>query len=109
MGLAKTYTLAQSSKIWTMYMKNIISSKSFSFKYYPEDYAEMYLGDEHPDFNKEINPNNVADCQLLNKGVYDKLLWTCRLYDFGLLVKIIQKILVLHIKKAFYLIQEVIL
>lgn len=85
MGLAKRYTLDQSSKIWTMYNKNLISSKSFSFKYFPEDYVEMYLGDEHPDFNNEIYPNNTADCQLLNQGTYDKLLWTCRLYDFGLI------------------------
>ena len=85
MGLAKQYTLDQSSLILTMYMKNKITTKSFSFKYFPEDYVEMYLGEEHSDFNKEINPNNTADCQLLNKGVYDKLLWTCRLYNFGLI------------------------
>ena len=101
MGLAKTYTLAQSSKIWTMYMKNIISSKSFSFKYYPEDYVEMYLGDEHPDFNNETNPNNVADCQLLNQGIYDKLLWTCRLYDFGLVNENNTKNISTSYKKSF--------
>ena len=101
MGLAKRYTLDQYSKIWTMYNKNIISSKSFSFKYFPQDYVEMYLGDEHPDFDNNTNPNNTGDCQLLNQGVYDKLLWTCRLYDFGLVSEDNKKNVSYSYKKSF--------
>ena len=101
MGLAKKYSSSQSSKIWTMSDKKIISSKSFSFKYFPEDYVEMYLGDEHPDFNVETNPNNTADCQLLNNGAYDKILWTCRLYDFGLISEDNKQNISISYKKSF--------
>ena len=100
MGLAKKYDLDQLSKIWTMYNKNIISSKSFSFKYFPEDYVEMYLGDEHPDFTGN-DTNNKADCQLLNSGQYDKILWTCRLYNFGLISEDNERNISTSYKKSF--------
>lgn len=40
------------------------------------------LGGEHEDFTEK---NNTATCQLLHKSVYDNLLWTCKLYNFGLI------------------------
>ena len=88
MGLARTYDKDQYSKIWTMKSKKKISSKSFSFKFISENEVYMYLGDEHPDFSIENSTNitnHTAQCKLLNGGDYEKLLWTCRLYQFGLI------------------------
>ena len=87
MGLAKSYSGKEEfSKIWTMYKNGKISSKSFSFKFTSEDDVEMYLGDEHPDFSNSLNnKNHTAQCKLLNGGTYENLLWTCRLYQFGLI------------------------
>lgn len=84
MGLARHYSDKQFSKIWMMASKGAISSKSFSFKFISEESVEMYLGDEHSDFQQE---NNTVQCKLLNDGTYQKLLWTCRLYQFGLYSK----------------------
>lgn len=84
MGLARHYSDRQFSKIWMMAAKNIISSKSFSFKYISDDNVDMFLGDEHSDFKQE---NNTVQCKLLNGGTYQDLFWTCRLYQFGLYSK----------------------
>lgn len=82
MGLAKKYSDNFYSPLWTLYSKGIISSKSFSFKYFSKTRGvEMYLGDEHSDFQ---NVENTAQCQLLSNTAYDNLLWTCKLYNFGL-------------------------
>jgi hypothetical protein len=68
-----------------------ISSKSFSFKFISEHEVDMFLGDEHPDFsadsnvNSTNNTNHTAQCKLLKGGAYEDLLWTCRLYQFGLI------------------------
>ena len=82
MGLAKQYFEEEYSIISTMYNNKQISSKSFSFKYFSEDEAEMYIGEEHNDFKDE---NKTATCELLNHTDYDKLFWTCRLYSFGII------------------------
>ena len=92
MGLARSYSnKEQNSKIWTMNKNGKISSKSFSFKFISETEVDMYLGDEHPDFsadnsvNNTNNTNHTAQCKLLKGGTYEDLLWTCRLYQFGLI------------------------
>ena len=82
MGLAKDYSRYMYSAIWTLKAKGYISNKSFSFKYLGDDKVEMYIGGEHEDFTEK---NNTATCQLLHKSVYDNLLWTCKLYNFGLI------------------------
>lgn len=82
MGLAKKYTEDAFSAIWTLYNQNMLSSKSFSIKYFSEEKVEMYLGDEHEDFE---DMNNTSTCQLLNRTTYDNLVWTCKLYSFGLI------------------------
>jgi len=82
MGLAKGYSSYEDSAIWTMYAKGQISSKSFSFKYFSDDNIQMYLGDEHEDFKNE---NNTGSCKLLSNTTYDNLVWTCKLYSFGLI------------------------
>jgi len=64
-GLAKKYTDNIYSPIWTLKSKNLISTKSFSLKYFDETQSvEMYNGDEHSDFQ-----NDEA----------------CKLYTFGLI------------------------
>ena len=82
MGLAKKYEANEYSPIWTMFANNDISSKSFSIKYFSDDDVQMFLGDEHEDFKDE---NNTSTCQLLHNTSYDNLLWTCKLYSFGLI------------------------
>ena len=82
MGLAKDYKKYMYSAIWTLSAKKYIPNKSFSFKYLEKDDVQMYIGGEHPDFN---DTENTASCQLLKKSVYDNLLWTCKLYSFGLI------------------------
>ena len=82
MGLAKKYEATEYSPIWTMYANEDISSKSFSIKYFSDDNVQMYLGDEHEDFKDEIN---TSTCQLLHHTTYDNLVWTCKLYSFGLI------------------------
>ena len=82
LGLAKNYTNNEESIIWTMYENGQISSKSFSIKYFSDDNIQMYLGDEHEDFKDK---SNTGSCQLLNKTSFDNLLWTCKLYSFGLI------------------------
>ena len=82
MGLAKNYEKYMYSAIWTLNSKGYIPQKSFSFKYLSGDNVEMYIGGEHEDFNDK---NHTATCQLLHKSVYDNLLWTCKLYNFGFL------------------------
>ena len=82
MGLAKDYKQYMYSAIWTLSAKKYIPNKSFSFKYLEKDDVQMYIGGEHPDFN---DTENTASCQLLKKSVYDNLLWTCKLYSFGLI------------------------
>jgi len=82
MGLARKYSSNDYSAIFTLNAKGKTSSKSFSFKYIKNSTVEMYLGDEHSDFSNE---NNTAQCQLLHKTTYDNLLWTCKLYNFGLI------------------------
>ena len=81
MGLARDYNKYMYSAIWTLNTKGYIPNKSFSFKYLGDKDVEMYIGGEHPDF-KDIN--HTASCQLLEQSVYDNLLWTCKLYTFGL-------------------------
>ena len=81
MGLARKYNSIDYSAIFTLNSKGRLTSKSFSLKYIKDDTVEMYLGDEHDDFSK----NNTAQCQLLHKTTYDNLLWTCKLYSFGLI------------------------
>lgn len=81
MGLSKKYEATEYSPIWTMFANKDISSKSFSIKYFSEDNVQMYLGDEHEDFKDE---NNTSTCQLLHHTTYDNLVWTCKLYSFGL-------------------------
>ena len=54
----------------------------FSFKYLENNNVEMYIGGEHDDFS---DTKHTATCQLLHKSVYDNLLWTCKLYNFGFL------------------------
>ena len=87
MGLARSYSGKEDhSKIWTMHKNGIISSKSFSFKFISETDVEMYLGDEHPDFSNSLNnTNHTAQCKLVNDGIFESLLWACRLYQFGLI------------------------
>ena len=82
MGLAKDYSRYMYSAIWTLKAKGYIDNKSFSFKYLGDNKVEMYIGGEHEDF-KDID--NTGTCQLLHKSVYDNLLWTCKLYNFGLI------------------------
>ena len=82
MGLAKDYSRYMYSAIWTLKAKGYIDNKSFSFKYLGDNKVEMYIGGEHEDF-KDID--NTGACQLLHKSVYDNLLWTCKLYNFGLI------------------------
>ena len=82
MGLAKDYSKYTYSAIWSLKAKEYIPNKSFSFKYIKGDQVEMYIGGEHSDFT---DTNHTASCQLLTKSVYDNLLWTCKLYRFGLL------------------------
>ena len=83
MGLAKKYNSNQYSPIWTLQSKDRIPNKSFSFKFIKEkEMVEMYLGDEHEDF---LDKKNTAQCQLLHETTYDNLLWTCKLYSFGLI------------------------
>ncbi len=84
MGLARKYSSNEYSAIFTLNAKKVIPSKSFSLKFINNKEVEMYLGDEHSDFSYE---NNTAQCQLLHKTTYDNLLWTCKLYKFGLLSK----------------------
>lgn len=79
MGLAKTYTNKADSAIWTI-AANRNMHKSFSIKYDSEDDIQLIIGDEHEDFID----NNVT-CQLLSETNYDNLLWTCKLYTFGLI------------------------
>jgi len=82
-GLAKKYTDNIYSTIWTLKSKNLISTKSFSLKYFDDTKSvEMYIGDEHSDFQ---NDEGTAQCQLLHQTTYDNLLWTCKLYTFGLI------------------------
>ena len=87
MGLARSYSKVAYSKIFTMASKGDISSKSFSFKFSSDSEVNMYLGDEHPDFSDESNINNTAQCKLLKgqKSSYEEILWTCKLYQFGLI------------------------
>ena len=80
MGLAKNYSQYMYSAIWTMNAKGYIPEKSFSFKYLENNNVEMYIGGEHNDFS---DTKHTATCQLLHKSVYDNLLWTCKLYNFG--------------------------
>ena len=80
MGLAKNYSQYMYSAIWTMNAKGYIPEKSFSFKYLENNNVEMYIGGEHDDFS---DTKHTATCQLLHKSVYDNLLWTCKLYNFG--------------------------
>ena len=82
MGLAKNYSQYMYSAIWTMNAKGYIPEKSFSFKYLENNNVEMYIGGEHDDFS---DTKQTATCQLLHKSVYDNLLWTCKLYNFGFL------------------------
>ena len=82
MGLAKNYSQYMYSAIWTMNAKGYIPEKSFSFKYLENNNVEMYIGGEHDDFS---DTKHTATCQLLHKSVYDNLLWTCKLYNFGFL------------------------
>ena len=82
MGLAKNYSQYMYSAIWTMNAKGYIPEKSFSFKYLENNNVEMYIGREHDDFS---DTKHTATCQLLHKSVYDNLLWTCKLYNFGFL------------------------
>ena len=82
MGLAKNYSQYMYSAIWTMNAKGYIPEKSFSFKYLENNNVEMYIGGEHNDFS---DAKHTATCQLLHKSVYDNLLWTCKLYNFGFL------------------------
>lgn len=82
MGLAKDYKQYMYSAVWTLHAKGYIPNKSFSFKYLGNNDVEMYIGGEHSDFSET---NRTATCQLLKKSVYDNLLWTCKLYRFGLL------------------------
>ena len=82
MGLAREYSRYDYSAIWTLKAKKYIQSKSFSFKYYDNNHVEMYIGGEHSDFS---DTKHTATCQLLHKSVYDHLLWTCKLYHFGLI------------------------
>lgn len=82
MGLAREYSRYDYSAIWTLKAKKYIQSKSFSFKYYDEKTVEMYIGGEHSDFS---DTQHTASCQLLHKSVYDHLLWTCKLYNFGII------------------------
>ena len=82
MGLAKKYEATEYSPIWIMAANKDISSKSFSIKYFSDDNVQMYLGDEHEDFKDE---NNTSTCQLLHHTTYDNLVWTCKLYSFGLI------------------------
>ena len=82
MGLAKNYSQYMYSAIWTMNAKGYIPEKSFSFKYLENNNVEMYIGGEHNDFS---DTKHTATCQLLHKSVYDNLLWTCKLYNFGFL------------------------
>ena len=82
MGLAKNYSQYMYSAIWTMNAKGYIREKSFSFKYLENNNVEMYIGGEHDDFS---DTKHTATCQLLHKSVYDNLLWTCKLYNFGFL------------------------
>ena len=82
MGLAKDYSRYMYSAIWTLKAKGYIDNKSFSFKYLGDNKVEMYIGGEHEDFN---DVDNTGTCQLLHKSVYDNLLWTCKLYNFGLI------------------------
>ena len=81
MGLAREYSRFDYSAIWTLNAKKYIPNKSFSFKYYDENHVEMYIGGEHSDF---LDQKHTASCQLLKRSVYDHLLWTCKLYNFGL-------------------------
>ena len=96
MGLAREYSRFDYSAIWTLNAKKYIPNKSFSFKYYDENTknmesisigdntvlkVEMYIGGEHSDF---LDQKHTASCQLLKRSVYDHLLWTCKLYNFGL-------------------------
>ena len=82
MGLAKNYSQYMYSAIWTMNAKGYIPEKSFSFKYLENNNVEMHIGGEHDDFS---DTKHTATCQLLHKSVYDNLLWTCKLYNFGFL------------------------
>ena len=82
MGLAKNYSQYMYSAIWTMNAKGYIPEKSFSFKYLENNNVEMYIGGEHNDFS---DTKHTATCQLLHKSVYDNLMWTCKLYNFGFL------------------------
>jgi hypothetical protein len=83
MGLAKKYTDNFYSPLWTLYSKGVFSTKSFSFKYLKDkNNVEMYIGDEHSDFENE---ENTAECQLLTQTTYDNMVWTCKLYTFGLI------------------------
>ena len=82
MGLAKNYSQYMYSAIWTMNAKGYIPEKSFSFKYLENNNVEMYIGGEHDDFS---DTKHTATCQLLHKSVYDNLMWTCKLYNFGFL------------------------
>ena len=84
MGLAKKYKENDYSPIWTLYAKHDIATRSFSFKYSDTGLVDMYLGTEHNDFK---NTNQTAQCTLLDKSSYDKLLWTCKLHSFGLISK----------------------
>ena len=80
MGLGKKYDSSQRSALITLKNKGIVPSASFSFKY-DDGTLQMYIGDEHEDFSL----NNTATCQLLSRTTYDALLWTCKLYNFGLI------------------------
>lgn len=80
MGLAKTYTNKADSAIWTIAANKKIP-KSFSIRYDSDEDIQLIIGEEHDDFKE----NNTVSCQLLGETNYDNLLWTCKLYSFGLI------------------------
>ena len=80
LGLAKSYPNYLLSPIFTLKNNGVIQSASFSFKFDSmNNNLFMYVGQPHKDFNSK----NVAFCNLLSNTNYEKMLWACKLNNFG--------------------------
>ena len=82
MGLARKYNKGIDSSILKLKQNNMISSNIFSIKYYDENQtADLFLGEEHNDFDLK---ENIGSCLLQSNLDYNKYFWTCKLKTFSL-------------------------
>ena len=81
-GLARKYNKGIDSSILKLKQNNVIDSSIFSIKYYDENKtADLFLGEEHKDFNSK---ENVGSCPLQSNLDFNKYFWTCKLRSFSL-------------------------